>query len=248
MKQQIQRIRSKSKWLILLAILIVLAWIFRYQLQNISHWFSDREAIISSIGKLGIWGPIVLFVLLVLQVFLAIIPGHALMVAGSYSFGFWLSFLITTVSTVLGSQIAFLIGRKWGRSAVHKLADTKLIQRWDRLASGQGALFFFFSFVLPIFPSDLMTYVAGLGTISAKRFLLANISGRLLVAGFITFIGAQGLHMSPAFWAAAAFGMAALFFAWKFYSRKHSIRAFNCQKSAGNDKVQFSRKERSKCV
>lgn len=248
MKQQSQLIQSKSKLLAALATLIAIVWIFRYQLQYIYYWFSDREAITSSIGQLGIWGPIVLFVLLILQVFLAMIPGHALMVAGSYAFGFWPSFFITVVSTVLGSQVAFMIGRKWGRSMVYKLADTKLIQRWDRLANGQGAMFFFFSFVLPIFPSDLMTYVAGLGTISAKRFFIANIFGRSVVAGFITLIGAQGFNMPLSFWAAAVLGIAALFVGWRIYSRKHGIQRFSSQKFGRNEKVRYSLEEDSKCV
>ena len=53
-------------------------------------------------------------------------------------------------------------------------------------------IFYFFAFVLPIFPSDLMCYVAGLATISPKHFLIANILGRTCCAVFVTLIGIYG--------------------------------------------------------
>jgi uncharacterized membrane protein YdjX (TVP38/TMEM64 family) len=248
MTQQIRTQISARKWIISFIALLTFVWLFGSRLQNLYEWFSDREAIVGSIEQLGIWGPVVLFLLLVLQVFLAIIPGHALMLAGSYSFGFWPSFLITAASTVLGSQIAFMIGRRWGRSIVNGMADGEVIQRWDKLAKGQGAMFFFFSFVLPIFPSDLMTYVAGLGTISAKRFLVANISGRIVVAGFITLIGAQGFQMPAIFWAAAVLGMSGLFIGWHRYASIHAINLSKKNKIPTSEGQQVLLTGRTKCA
>lgn len=218
-------LRSHRKMLAILAGGIGLVWLSRSQFGGFSEWITDREAIITSIEQLGIWGPIVLFALLVLQVFFALIPGHALMVAGSFAFGFWPSFFITIVATVFGSQIAFWAARRWGRSTVYQLADRNIIERWDRLADKQGAMFYFFSFVLPIFPSDLMTYVAGLGTISPKRFFIANICGRSIVAGFITLLGARNFNLPLIFWVAAGLGMGILFIGWKAYAKGQKIRS-----------------------
>jgi hypothetical protein len=91
-----------------------------------------------------------------------------------------------------------------GRPAVYRLASPEAIQRWERLAARQGVLFLFFTFVLPLFPSDLMCYVAGLGTISVFRFFIANILGRLVVGASLTLIGSRSLHMPLAYWLAAA--------------------------------------------
>lgn len=196
---------------------LLAAWLLRSSLSDLLAWVGDREAVITSIQELGFWGPIVLFCLLVLQVFLALIPGHALMLAGSYVFGFTTSLLITVSSTVLGSQIAFLIARRFGRKVIHRLADADHIAKWENASALHGGLFYFFSFVLPIFPSDLMCYVAGLSTLSSRRFLLANFSGRLVCAAFLTLVGSNGLKMPVTFWAAAALGLGTLYGAWRFY-------------------------------
>jgi uncharacterized membrane protein YdjX (TVP38/TMEM64 family) len=84
-------------------------WQLRQQLSVFLQWVGDRQAVTDSIQQFGTWGPALLFLLLILQVFLAVIPGHTLIVAGGYVYGFPLGLLIVLSSTVLGSQIAFWI-------------------------------------------------------------------------------------------------------------------------------------------
>lgn len=207
----------------------------REPLQSFWHWVADKEAITASMAQLGLWGPVALFLLLVAQVFIALIPGHALIAAGGYIYGFWPSLLITTGSTMLGSVVAFWAARHWGRELVYQLADGDTIARWDRIANRQGALFYFFTFVLPIFPADLMTYVAGLGTISPKSFLAACLSGRLICAIFITLLGANSFHLPPAFWTASLTALGALSLAWLAYAHKNGIRirTLTCKENEG---------------
>jgi uncharacterized membrane protein YdjX (TVP38/TMEM64 family) len=208
-----------------IAIGLLAVWQLRQPLAGFLAWIGDRQAVAAEIQRLGVWGPLALFSLLVLQVFIAFIPGHALMLAGGYVYGYAVSLLITLTSTVLGSQIAFLVARRYGRAAVYRLAKVDAIQKWDRLAARQGALFYFFAFVLPIFPSDLMCYVAGLGTVTARRFFVANVLGRFVCAAFITLIGSNGLHMPAAFWIASLLVVAGLYGAWRLYSRKMDRQA-----------------------
>jgi len=131
---------------------------------------------------------------------------------------------VIILSTILGSQIAFFIARQYGRNLIYKLASPQIIERWDNMARNQGVMFYFFTFVLPIFPSDLMCYVAGLGKISARRFLAANMMGRTVVAIGITVIGIYGLHPPMAFWLIFIGGMAALFIGWFVFKKRKEIK------------------------
>jgi uncharacterized membrane protein YdjX (TVP38/TMEM64 family) len=207
---------------LLLAAGLALVWLGRGPLGSFLGWIGDRQAVIESMQQFGAWGPGLLSLLLVLQVFLAVIPGHALVVAGGYVYGFRLGLLIALASTVLASQVAFLIARQLGRPAVDRLASPAAIQRWEHVAARQGPLFFFFTFVLPFFPSDLMCYVAGLGLISASRFFLANLLGRLVVAAPLAFIGDRGLQVPLAWWLAGFVFWAVLFAGWYVYAFRRS--------------------------
>ena len=218
MKTQVMFIKRNSKKLLLSIVLLTLAWIYRSPLAELLHIIQDQEAVSAFLQGYGPLGPVVLFFLLIAQVFVAIIPGHALMVTAGYVYG-KLGLLVTLSSTILGSQIAFLIARKHGRSLIYRLASPDVIERWDKIAKHQGILFYFFSFVLPIFPSDLMCYVAGLCTISPRCFFIANVLGRTCCAVFITLIGIYGMNPPVQFWFISLAVLATFFLGWGIYKR-----------------------------
>ena len=143
-------------------------------------------------NHLGIWGPIVLFVLFVLQVFLAFIPGQALMMACGFLYGFWGGFLVSWLSLVAGGELAFVLARRYGRTFAEKWISPNVLARWDQAAKGQGIGFFATTLVMPLLPNDAMCYVAGLGRISHRRFSIANLLGRGLACMFTSAVGAFG--------------------------------------------------------
>ena len=180
---------------------LLTVWVFRHPLAAALDWISNREAVVACIQQLGLWGPAVVFILLVLQVFLAFIPGQALMVACGFVYGFWGGLLITWLGLVVGGHAAFLLARRYGRSFAERWIAPATIGRWDKAAQGQGIGFFALSLVLPVFPNDAMCYVAGLGKILPRRFLYANMLGRGVACLFANLIGAYGSQISLWGWA-----------------------------------------------
>lgn len=207
-----------TKKLLIAISVFTLILVYREQIAMLLAIISDQQAVSAYLKSYGSLGPIVLFLLMVAQVFVAIIPGHALMVTAGYVYG-GLGLLIVIASTVIGSQIAFTIARRYGRGLIDKLAAPAIIERWNRTAQHQGVIFYFFAFVLPIFPSDLMCYVAGLATISPKRFLLANILGRTCCAVFVSLIGIYGMQPPVEFWIVSILAVSAVFAGWAIYKR-----------------------------
>ena len=222
MNTQAMFFKKNSKKLLLSIILLAAAWIYRGPLTELLYIIQNQEAVSAYLQAYGSLGPVVLFFLLIAQVFVAIIPGHALMVTAGYVYGI-LGLLVTLTSTILGSQIAFLIARKHGRSLIYRLASPEVIERWDKVAKHQGILFYFFSFVLPIFPSDLMCYVAGLCSISPRRFFIANFMGRTCCAVFITLIGIYGMNPPVQFWVISLAVLATFFLGWGIYKRSSNL-------------------------
>jgi uncharacterized membrane protein YdjX (TVP38/TMEM64 family) len=199
-----------------LGIALVLAlWLARRPLSELLTLLKDKEAVIAHLQGYGAWGPIVLTVIIALQVLVATIPGHVFMIAGGYVYGFTIAFLITLVSTVATSQLAFALARSVGRPIVYRLAPAKLIDHWEKVADRQGFTFFLFAFILPIFPSDLMSYVAGLTSIPPRHFLAANFIGRLPCAALMTLIGSHGLELPLQVWVPIVAISASMFLVWR---------------------------------
>jgi uncharacterized membrane protein YdjX (TVP38/TMEM64 family) len=211
-----------AKKFLLILVIVSLVIVCRQSLADLLAVITDQQAVSEYLKGYGALGPVALFVLMMAQVFVAVIPGHALMVTAGYIYG-GLGLLIVIASTILGSQIAFTLARRYGRSLIDRLASPQLIERWNRTARHQGILFYFFAFVLPIFPSDLMCYVAGLATISPRRFLVANILGRACCAVFVSMIGIYGLRPPAWFWLAAIAIISGIFAGWSVYRNRQSL-------------------------
>jgi len=177
-------------------------WIYRQPLTESLQWFADPGAVTESIRGYGLWGPAVLCILFILQTFLAFIPGQALMVASGYIYGFSGGVLITWISLVLGGQMAFWLARRYGRPFAERWISPKILNRWDKSAAGQGIPFYVVTLVMPFFPNDAMCYVAGLGSMTHRRFLVANAFGRGIASVLTVLVGAFADKIPSLIWIA----------------------------------------------
>ena len=193
---------KKLSILVISGLTLIAMWIYRQPLIESLQWFSDLNAVIESIKGYGLWGPFVLFILFILQTFLALIPGQALMVASGYIYGFGGGILITWISLVVGGQMAFWLARRYGRPFAEKWVSAKILDRWDKSAAGQGIGFYVITLVMPFFPNDAMCYVAGLGKMSGRRFLIANIMGRGIASFLTVIVGAFADEIPSLIWIA----------------------------------------------
>jgi uncharacterized membrane protein YdjX (TVP38/TMEM64 family) len=192
-----------KKFMSILSLVVVLLALIKFHtpILHMLAWFSNREVITTSMKHAGLWGPIVFFILFVLQVFIAFIPGQGLMVACGYLYGFWGGFLLSWLSLVVGGEIAYVLARNYGRRFAEKWIAPAVLERWNKASAGQGIAFFAISLVMPLFPNDAMCYVAGLGTISRIRFSIANLLGRGMACIITSAAGAFGGNLSWQGWA-----------------------------------------------
>jgi uncharacterized membrane protein YdjX (TVP38/TMEM64 family) len=162
-----------------------------------------------------------------LQVFLAFIPGQALMVACGYLYGFWGGFLLSWLSLVIGGEAAYVLARKYGRPFAERWVSSDVLSRWDRAAAGQGITFFAITLVMPLVPNDAMCYVAGLGAISHRRFIVANLLGRGMACAITSAAGAWGGNLSWQVWAIliALFVLIGLVYYWSTSKRARLLFA-----------------------
>ena len=197
---QAHTLRTWLLWsLVGLTILVLIVLIWPY-LPAVKTFFANQEAISSLAQGFGLWGPLLIALLHAVQIFIPVIPGYIILIASGYVYGFWGGFFLSLVITVGLSQAAFSLARWGGRPLVERFVRPESLTRWDRLASRYGVFFFMIAFMLPVFQADLMNYVAGLSSLSARKFFLANLLGRIPGVVVMTAIGAYGLAFSPVVW------------------------------------------------
>ena len=124
MKKPKPMTKKQIVWLcVLVAVLGVLTAL--YFIGKSNGWFvlfENADSLRAYVASFGIWAPLVFFLLQFLQVIISPIPGSVTTLAGGLLFGFWNAFLISVVAVFLGSVVAFLLGKLFGRPLVERIA------------------------------------------------------------------------------------------------------------------------------
>jgi len=132
----------------------------------------------------------VVFILIqISQVLIAPIPGQVAGLVGGYLFGPFWGLIYTMIGATIGSTLIFVLTRRFGRPFVECFVDKKSLNRFDHLIEGKGKLVFFLIFLLPAFPDDMISFVAGLTTIRIRSLVLISILGRLPGYAILSFTG-----------------------------------------------------------
>ena len=141
---------------------------------------SDPEKFRSTIADLGLSGKLIFIFMLILQTFVAVIPGEPLEICAGYAFGALNGTLLCILGEGLGSIIVFIFVRKFGVKAVEiffdrdKLKSIKILNDPKRLNT-----LTFILFLIPGTPKDLLCYAAGLTSISFKVWLIISFVARI---------------------------------------------------------------------
>lgn len=122
-----------------------------------------------------------LFILLqFLQVVILPIPSTVTVVAGSALFGPLRGSIYSLIGIVTGSLVAFLVGRYAGYPVVSWLIGKDTLDKWLKKIKGKDKLLLSAMFLLPVFPDDILCFVAGLSSMSVWLFLAVILISRVL--------------------------------------------------------------------
>ncbi|MCR5527466.1 MAG: VTT domain-containing protein [Lachnospiraceae bacterium] len=127
----------------------------------------------------GLFGLLIFFLANVLQVVIAIIPGGPFEIAAGYAYGALAGTLLCDAAMTVGSLIAFLLGRKFGRRIMEIFFSREKIESMKFLTTDQRSdKIIFILFLVPGTPKDLISYAVGLTDMSIPLWLFITAVGR----------------------------------------------------------------------
>ena len=100
---------------------------------------------------------------------------------GDTSLVLWL-WMVVTVTSVAGSLVGYWIGQRWGRSLLDRYASRSAVIRLETLTERYGTAGIFIAAVSPI-PYKVFGWVAGMGEMDKRSFVIAGLLGRGLRFG-----------------------------------------------------------------
>ena len=148
------------------------------------------ENIMELIDKYRSFGPLPGLMLPMIEAFLPFLPLFLFVMANANAFGLWFGFLLSWIGATVGALLVFLLVRKYGQKRMLRFLKRspkvqKLMAWVER--HGFGPLFILLCF--PFTPSAVVNIVAGLSKISIAQYMLAVLTGKMVMIFTISFVG-----------------------------------------------------------
>lgn len=142
----------------------------------VAYLYTTPDAMLKLLDTADAFGPLIIVLLIMLEVVIAPIPGFVVMVAAGYVYGPFWGTLYSYAGNVLGSLLAFVLARHFGRPFVRRIISRRLLDRYDEFFNGHKKSLMLF-YALPIVPVDILSFVCGLSDLRWRRFLLVIMVG-----------------------------------------------------------------------
>ncbi len=190
-------LKAKILRTILVCVVIAGIVVLGYYILN---WTGVWEQI-NSVEKLqnvilswGFWGRFGFVLLQLLQVTFIPLPSTVTIIAGTLVYGPLQASLLSLAGILLGSMLAFLLGKVFGKKLVVFMVGEKTCKKWaDFLSNAKYS--FFIMMLLPIFPDDVLCLVAGLTNMSWTFFTVTNLIARPIGVFTVSYFGSG--HLIP---------------------------------------------------
>ncbi|WP_255626171.1 TVP38/TMEM64 family protein [Clostridioides sp. ZZV14-6009] len=149
----------------------------------------NLDAIKEYILSFGVWAPIISFALMILQSIAAPLPAFLITFANAALFGWVNGAILSWVSAMAGAAICFVIGRFLGRDIVAKLTSKFALESIDGFFDKYGKHTILIARLLPFISFDLVSYAAGLTSMSFISFFIATGVGQLPATIVYSYVG-----------------------------------------------------------
>lgn len=177
-----QKLTKQQKFQLALAalgviFLCVIGWLIG---RPLVRFVSDPEQFRLWVESKGIAGILAFMGMIVLQVFLAVIPGGPFEVGAGYAFGVVKGTLICDAATTLASLLVFLFVRRFGMKFVELFVSPEQIASVSLLKSSKKSeSILLLIFLIPGTPKDVLSYLVGLTDMKVSHWIFICAVGRL---------------------------------------------------------------------
>jgi uncharacterized membrane protein YdjX (TVP38/TMEM64 family) len=149
----------------------------------------DVAIIKDYILSFGIWAPIISFLLMVFQSLIAPLPAFIITFANAGLFGWWQGAILSWSSAMAGAALCFWIAKYFGRNAVAKVTSKGSLEKVDIFFDKYGNYAILIARLLPFVSFDIISYAAGLTSMSFWSFFWATGLGQLPATIVYSYVG-----------------------------------------------------------
>lgn len=225
---------KQSKLPLYISLGIILAVILSYFfIPSVQDFFNNAWTALSSgddqktqawVSQFGFWGPILIIVAMIVQMFLIVIPTPILMVVAIVAYGPVWGSLILFAAIYLASSFGYFIGRYFGPVIVEKLIGRKTEKKISSFIEQYGFWTVIVVRLSPFLSNDAISFVGGILKMGYWKFIGATLLGISPLILFIAYLGGDyGRLKTGLIWTSIVCLVLFVIFVWWDKSRKPKV-------------------------
>lgn len=197
MKEQMTKQKNWIKKVVVIVILAILVASYylvpsvRELLNQIFRMFAsgDFTVVKDFVASYGAYAAVISFLLMILQSIAAPLPAFLITFANANLFGWWQGAILSWSSAMAGAAVCFFIARILGRDVAEKLTSKAGLKQIDTFFEKYGKNTILICRLLPFISFDIVSYAAGLTSMSFGAFFLATGLGQLPATIVYSYVG-----------------------------------------------------------
>lgn len=155
----------------------------------LAFYSGDFTKVSDFVAKYGPYAMAVSFMLMILQSIAAPIPAFVLTLANANLFGWWQGAVLSWSSAMAGATVCFFIARILGRDVTERLTTKAGLENIDLFFEKHGGQSILIARLLPFISFDIVSYAAGLTSMSFLNFFVATGIGQLPATIVYSYVG-----------------------------------------------------------
>ena len=192
--------KEKKNWLgkVILLIAVIAAVAVYFLVPGVNKMMNKVFAMFASgdftvvrdfVASYGAYAAVISFLLMIFQSIAAPLPAFLLTFANANLFGWWQGAILSWTSAMAGAAVCFYIARILGRDVAEKLTSKSGLAQIDTFFERYGKNTILICRLLPFISFDIVSYAAGLTSMSFMSFFIATGIGQLPATIVYSYVG-----------------------------------------------------------
>ena len=170
----------KTSMLVLGVVAVAVIFLYVLKISGVFDKIQSVEELRQYVASFGGLATFIYIVMNVLQVVVLPIPGFVAIATGVALFGPLKATIYSFIGILIGSLLGFFIGKYLGYKVVKWLVGKETLDKWLNAVKNKDRIVLTFMFLFPLFPDDVLCFVAGLSSMSTPYFIIMIIICRLI--------------------------------------------------------------------
>lgn len=192
--------KEKKNWLgkVVLLIVVIAAVAVYFLVPSVNKVMNKVFAMFASgdftvvrdfVASYGAYATVISFLLMIFQSIAAPLPAFLITFANANLFGWWQGAILSWTSAMAGAVVCFYIARILGRDVAEKLTSKSGLAQIDTFFEQYGKNTILICRLLPFISFDIVSYAAGLTSMSFMSFFIATGIGQLPATIVYSYVG-----------------------------------------------------------